>query len=217
MNESTIKHHLSDAVLMAYSAGTLPEAYSLVVACHISLCPQCRSALEGFDAVGGAVLEGVEGSELSSDALAATFDLISKSPTTEIPARKHVPSSFPAPLQDYVGGDVGQVEWRKVGGGVKQAILPIEGEANARLLYIPAGTAVPDHSHAGLEMTMVLQGAFSDEVDRFARGDVEFGDEDLTHTPVAEVGQDCICLAATDAPLKFSGLIPKMLQPFINI
>ncbi len=217
MNESTIKHHLSDAVLMAYSAGTLPEAYSLVVACHISLCPQCRSALEGFDAVGGAVLEGVEGSELSSDALAATFDLISKSPTTEIPARKHVPSSFPAPLQDYVGGDVGEVEWRKVGGGVKQAILPIEGEANARLLYIPAGTAVPDHSHAGLEMTMVLQGAFSDEVDRFARGDVEFGDEDLTHTPVAEVGQDCICLAATDAPLKFSGLIPKMLQPFINI
>ena len=217
MNESTIKHHLSDAVLMAYSAGSLPEAYSLVVACHISLCPQCRSALEGFDAVGGAVLEGVEGSELSSDALAATFDLISKSPTTEIPARKHVPSSFPAPLQDYVGGDVGQVEWRKVGGGVKQAILPIEGEANARLLYIPAGTAVPDHSHAGLEMTMVLQGAFSDEVDRFARGDVEFGDEDLTHTPVAEVGQDCICLAATDAPLKFSGLIPKMLQPFINI
>ena len=217
MNESTIKHHLSDAVLMAYSAGSLPEAYSLVVACHISLCPQCRSALEGFDAVGGAVLEGVEGSELSSDALAATFDLISKSPTTEIPARKHVPSSFPAPLQDYVGGDVGQVEWRKVGGGVKQAILPIEGEANARLLYIPAGTAVPDHSHAGLEMTMVLQGAFSDEVDRFARGDVEFGDEDLTHTPVAEVGQDCICLAANDAPLKFSGLIPKMLQPFINI
>ena len=66
-------------------------------------------------------------------------------------------------------------------------------------------------------MTLILQGAFSDEVDRFARGDVEFGDENLTHTPIAEVGVDCICLAATDAPLKFSGIIPRLLQPFIKI
>ena len=217
MTDSTIKHHLTDAVMMAYSAGSLPEAYGLVVACHVSLCPQCRSALEGFDAVGGAVLEGVERAEVSADALAATFAMIANAPTVETPPRTYVPSNFPAPLQDYVGGGLDQVKWRKVGGGVKQAILPIEGEANARLLYIPSGTEVPDHSHGGLEMTMVLQGAFSDEVDRFARGDVEFGDEDLTHTPVAEMGQDCICLAATDAPLKFSGLIPKMLQPFIKI
>jgi putative transcriptional regulator len=85
------------------------------------------------------------------------------------------------------------------------------------LLYIPAGAAMPNHSHNGMELTLVLQGAFSDEIDHFARGDVELGDEDLHHTPVADPGVDCICLAATDAPLKFNSLIPRLLQPFFRI
>lgn len=216
MKNLQIKHHLTDAVMFAYSAGSLPEAYSLVVACHVSLCPQCRSALEGFDALGGAVLEQSGKSELSAGALAATMDIIAnrQEASQEVFYEK---SDFPVPLQKYVGGGPEKVNWRKIGGGVKQAILPTAKDANVRLLYIPAGTAVPDHSHGGLEMTLILQGAFSDEVDRFARGDVEFGDENLTHTPIAEVGVDCICLAATDAPLKFSGIIPRLLQPFIKI
>ncbi len=64
---------------------------------------------------------------------------------------------------------------------------------------------------------MVLQGAFADEVDRFARGDVEVGTEHLTHTPIADAGEDCICLAATDAPLRFKGLLPRLAQPFFRI
>jgi putative transcriptional regulator len=101
--------------------------------------------------------------------------------------------------------------------GVRQAILPTSDSATARLLYIPAGAAVPDHGHKGTELTLVLQGAFSDATDRFGRGDLEIADEDLEHTPVAEAGQDCICLAATDAPLRFTGLIPRMLQPIFRI
>ena len=66
-------------------------------------------------------------------------------------------------------------------------------------------------------MTMVLQGAYRDELDRFGRGDVEIADQDLTHTPVAEAGLDCICLAATDAPLRFNALLPRIAQPFLRI
>jgi putative transcriptional regulator len=68
-----------------------------------------------------------------------------------------------------------------------------------------------------MEMTLVLKGAFRDEYARFGRGDVEIANEDLEHTPVAEAGEDCICLAATDAPLKFNALIPRIAQPFIGI
>jgi len=216
MTDTPINHHLTDAVLMAYAAGSLPEAYSLVVACHISLCPQCRSALQGFEALGGAVLEQSGSAALSDGALVATLAKIANQPEAT-PQKQYPVSAFPVPLQKYIGGGPEQVQWRKIGAGVKQAILPTSKDASARLLYIPAGMAVPDHSHNGLEMTLVLQGAFADEVDRFARGDVEFGDENLTHTPIAEVGPDCICLAATDAPLKFKGIIPRLLQPFINI
>ncbi|MEM9127907.1 MAG: transcriptional regulator, partial [Pseudomonadota bacterium] len=52
-----IKHHLTDEILMAYSAGTLPEAFSLMVASHISLCDQCRAVVESYDAIGGALLD----------------------------------------------------------------------------------------------------------------------------------------------------------------
>ena len=64
---------------------------------------------------------------------------------------------------------------------------------------------------------MVLQGAFYDESDRFGVGDVEVANEDMHHTPIAEAGTDCICLAATDAPLRFSGILPRLAQRFSGI
>ena len=101
--------------------------------------------------------------------------------------------------------------------GVKQAILPTSKSASARLLYIPAGAAMPDHGHRGMELTLVLRGAFTDEDDRFGPGDVEVADEELNHTPVADIGEDCICLAATDAPLRFNSWLPRLAQPFFKI
>ena len=212
-----VKHHIPDQILMAYSSGNLPEAYSLVVACHLSLCDECRAQAESFDVVGGAMLDDDSGVEISDDALAATMKLIEAGLPDEPKKPVKRDKVLPAPLMEYVGGGVDAIRWRSVGGGVKQSVLKTEEGATARLLYIPAGKEVPDHTHGGLEMTMVLQGAFADEVDRFGRGDVEIGTEDLHHTPIAEAGADCICLAATDAPLKFKGLIPRLAQPFIGI
>ncbi|MCM2562931.1 ChrR family anti-sigma-E factor [Lutimaribacter sp. EGI FJ00015] len=215
MTTEKIKHHLTDELLMAYSAGTLPEAFSLVVATHVSLCDDCRAQLASFDTVGGAVLEECAETAMSAGALEATMARIMQGGPVAKPRK---PSGvFPAPLQEYVGGDLGAVKWKPVGMGVRQAILPTSEDASVRLLYIPAGCAVPDHGHRGTELTLVLQGAFLDEDGRFARGDVEVADEELEHTPVADIGEDCICLAATDAPLKFRGLMPRLAQPFLKI
>jgi putative transcriptional regulator len=213
----TIRHHLSEQLLMAYAAGQLPEAFNLVVATHVSLCDECRAQAASFDAVGGAVLEGAETIALDDDALARALARIDGVQQEARPVARERAGVFPAPLADYVGGDLGAVRWRRVGGGVKQAILPTGKDASARLLFIPAGTAVPDHGHRGMELTLVLQGAFVDSEDQFGRGDVEIAGEELEHTPVALAGQDCICLAATDAPLRFRGLIPRLAQPLFRI
>lgn len=214
----TIKHHLTDALLMAYSAGTLPEAFSLTLAAHISMCDECRARLGAFDTVGGVLLEDCGKAEMERDSLEATLARITEAEDTPqpdpAPRRKGV---LPGPIQDYVGGDLDAVRWKRVGMGVKQALLPTAPDAMARLLFIPAGAAVPDHGHRGTELTLVLQGAFSDEVDQFGPGDIEIATEDLTHTPVADIGADCICLAATDAPLRFRGIIPRLAQPFLRI
>ena len=212
-----IKHHLTDDLLMAYAAGSLPEAFNLMVATHLSLCDHCRARAESYDAVGGQVLdEQSEGVSMSETSLAATMALIAQGAPAPKPVRPGC-AVLPTPLQDYVGGTVKDIRWRSIGMGVKQVILPTTKDATARLLFIPAGAAVPDHGHNGMELTMVLQGAFSDEVDRFARGDVEIADEDLEHTPVADISEDCICLAVTDAPLKFNKLMPRLFQPFLRI
>ncbi|WP_281980842.1 ChrR family anti-sigma-E factor [Thalassorhabdomicrobium marinisediminis] len=217
-----IKHHLTDDLLMAYSAGALPEGFSLVVATHISLCDECRARMLAFDAVGGAVVDDLSPVALSEGSFAETLARIDAvgadagvEQATEPPtARSGV---FPAPLQAYVGGDLEAVKWRRVGGGVRQAVLRVDRSSSVRLLHIPAGTAVPDHGHRGTELTLVLQGAFRDEVDHFGTGDIEIATEELDHQPVADLGEDCICLAATDAPLRFHGLLPRIAQPFLGI
>ena len=221
--ERTINHHLTEGIIVAYVAGTLSEAFNLLVATHVSMCDECRAAVAAHEAVGGAVLDDIECTALEDGALEACFDLIESRPADPI----RVPNSkkshdntdkvFPSPLQDYVGGDLDSVKWRKIGGGIKQAILPTSNDATVRLLYIPGGCEVPDHGHNGTEMTLVLKGAFRDELDQFSAGDVEICDSDVEHTPIAMEGEPCICLAATDAPLKFSGFIPKIAQPFLRI
>lgn len=218
MRTGTINHHLSDALLMAYSAGTLPEAFSLAVATHVSMCDDCRARLASFDSVGGALLDEDADAEMDEDSLARTLRLIAGEASQPILAPEPMMEAvFPAPLRDYVGGDADAVRWKPIGGGVRQAVLKTGDGATARLLYIPSGTAVPDHGHQGQELTLVLQGAFRDEHDLFARGDIEIADEEMHHTPVAEGDEDCICLAVTDAPLRFNALLPRVAQRFIGI
>ena len=93
MNEQmthTIKHHINDAILMAYSAGTLPEAFNLMVASHLSLCDGCRSQAASFDAVGGEVLEQMTESHAVSDAcLEATMALIAGGVVERTPVKDH--------------------------------------------------------------------------------------------------------------------------------
>ena len=215
-----IKHHLTDDLLMGYSAGTLPEAFNLVVATHISMCDECRARLASFDAVGGELVASADTVAMAEDSLTAVMAKIKAGAGPSEGKPKSVRASgsiFPTPLQEYVSGDLDAVRWRSVGGGVSQAILKTSEDATVRLIKIPAGTAVPDHGHRGMELTLVLQGAFVDETDRFAAGDVEVANEDLNHTPIAEEGVDCICLSATDAPLRFNGLLPRLAQRFIGI
>lgn len=212
-----IRHHLSDELLMAYAASGLPEAFNLVIAAHLSLCDECRARSMTFDALGGAVLDD-QVADMAAGSLDACLARIGALPQASARAPRRSDPTLPAPLLDYVGDGLDSVKWRPMGMGVRQAILPTGDKgASARLLYIPAGAAVPDHGHNGLELTLVLQGAFRDHTDRFGRGDIEIADPSVEHTPVAEAGDACICLAATQGSLKFNALLPRLAQPFFRI
>lgn len=210
---SAITHHIPEPMLVAYASGSLEHPFALVVAAHVSLCEECRARLGAHETVGGALLESLPEQAVSpgmKDAIFAQLD------TPVEPGRVYNRSGvFPGPVMAALKGK--PPRWKSVGRGVRQNILYADSDGSVRLLYIPPGQAVPDHGHNGVEMTLVLQGSFIDEVGQFGVGDLEIADQALEHTPIAGDGAPCICLAATDAPLKFTGLIPRILQPVFRI
>lgn len=210
---SAVTHHASDALLTAYAAGTLPHAFALVVASHISLCVECRAALEAHRSVGGSVLEMTDEVALSDKLKSDVLDLLDSAVAPEpVYGRSGI---YPGPVVEAMQGK--PARWKSLGLGVRQNILSANDQGSVRLLFIPPGQAVPDHGHSGLELTLVLQGSFTDETGRFGVGDLEVAGDELDHTPVAGAGAPCICLAATDAPLRFHSFMPRLLQPLFRI
>ncbi|KAJ56238.1 transcriptional regulator [Actibacterium mucosum KCTC 23349] len=210
---NTVAHQIPSDILAAYAAGQLPHPYALVVAAHVSMCDAARAEVEGYQMLGGTMMEAegpVDVSATMRDAIFAQLD----APAPVEPEYK-AQGPIPAPIMAALKGKA--PKWRGVGLGAKQALVHKSDAGTVRLLHIPAGQAMPDHGHAGLEMTMVLQGAFYDGEDRFGVGDVEIADEEIDHTPIAAGGEPCICLAATDAPLRFNSRLPRLLQPILGI
>ena len=213
----TIAHHLDDATILAYAAGTLGEALSVAAACHISMCPECRTAVRKAEALGGEILDDLQSSAVSDVCRAATLasldDRIAVKPAI-------VKSDMPSPLHRLLGGqDFAQLRWRKKAPGVAVYELPLSKNAKGslKLLSIASGMSMLEHGHGGEELTLVLQGAFKDKVGRFARGDIADLDEDTEHCPIIEEGETCICLFATEAPSHYKTWIGRLLQPFLGI
>jgi putative transcriptional regulator len=209
----TISHHIPDALMATYVSGSLPHAYALVVATHISMCDSCRASYSAHASLGGALLETGPKGALSPELRGRVMDMLDTVPSEK--PRLRGSGIFPAPLMEAMDGL--PPRWRPLGAGIRQSVLHRENESSVRLLYIPAGEAVPEHGHGGLELTLVLQGSFEDETGSFGVGDLEVADGDLDHQPIATGDVPCICLAATDEPLSFKRLLPRLLQPVFRI
>ena len=123
----------------------------------------------------------------------------------------------PAVLQTYLGG-TNNIEWKKLRFGVTQNILlTSDKSAIVRLLKIPGGRSILEHSHNGPELTVVLSGQFSDQTGSYIQGDFQQTDETIKHKPQTVGNEPCVCLSVTNAPLEFSGVVGRLLQPFLGI
>ena len=218
----SIVHHLDEDILLDHAAGTLAEGFSLAVATHLAVCPECRERYAMIEGAGGELLDTIEPAAGGDAGWQAVKARISNAPLPSAkPARRGASggsaSVLPEPLRSYAGSDVDAIRWKPMPGAAQFIIPTRDGRAVARLLRIPAGKPVPEHTHRGMEMTLVLSGAFADEDGTFTRGDIEIADGSLTHQPVATNDADCICLAVTEAPLKFKSWIVRLFQPMLGI
>ncbi len=217
----TVRHHVSPELLVAHASGTLSTGWSIAVASHVALCAECRRAAFQAEAVGGAMLETSPPEPVAASSFDALLRRIREEEAVGLPTMPSPPldprvAMFPPPLRRYIGPE--GPAWRKLGTTAHHMLIDTGDRATkVRLLKIGAGTPVPTHGHRGLELTLVLSGAFRDGDRVFARGDIEEANEDVEHQPLATPEADCICLAVTDAPLRFKSLIGKLLQPFLRI
>ncbi len=214
-------HHPEEARLVDYTTGALHEPGSLVIATHLALCPSCRQAVAELEAVGGAVLDAMPLTSVSDGALDDILARLDEpEPAPCAPPLPPVPAGdtgIPRPLRDYLGAGYQQLDWTRRLGGVEEfPITTTVAGLNTRLIKLGAGRKLPVHTHRGYEMTLVLTGAFSDHTGRFECGDFVELDGSTEHQPVIWEESECICLAVTDQPLRFTGPLGRLLNPFLK-
>lgn len=76
---------------------------------------------------------------------------------------------------------------------------------------------MPDHGHRGAELTLVLEGAYSDVTGVYRRGDMQDVDEAVEHRPVADKSAERVCLIASERPCRFKVFIGRLTQPWTGM
>lgn len=218
-----IRHHPHPDTLISYASGTLPGAIAGLVACHLSICPQCARSVRQFELVGGLMLERVAaeaGAEdktrraiyriYIADAAAGLEPEAAKSPR---PADRMLPT----PLARYLGLSGAEIPWKSVGKGVQQfrVTLP-RGGGEIRLVRAAPRIRLLKHSHCGMELTMVLRGAYRDKTGEYHPGDVADLGEETEHQPKVSSPEECICIIASEKPPRYSHFLARLLQPIMG-
>lgn len=185
-----INHHPSEATLVRYAAGTLPEALAIVTATHLNFCAHCQGTLTTLEVTGGVLLDELPPVPLRDDALERLLLNLDQPPLAE-PAVLH--PELPPPLHKVMMGN-----WWPIGFGVRWRPLRVPGAAWAGLVLAQPGRSLPRHGHNGLELTCVLSGAFADATGQYFPGDLEEPEIDHDRPPVAIGTIPCLCVTASE-------------------
>jgi putative transcriptional regulator len=215
-------HHPDPSTLISYAAGTLPNAISCVVACHLTLCPECSEHARWLGVLGGVMLDRLEApagdTGLAERAAGGFPDGL---PASDLPRRDATPTIddpvLPEPLARYLGMGVGDVPWKRVVKGVRQHWVKLpRGSGQIRLLRLTPGKVLLEHTHTGMELTLVLQGVYGDHTGDYLRGDVIEWTEGTLHQPRAAGDDDCICVIASENTPYFTRLAARLLRPILG-
>lgn len=201
-----------ETLLLNYAVGILDQAQSLIVAAHLALSPPARAFVRDCEAIGGTLMEQdcppVDMAPGSLEHVLACLDRPAPHPHAS-----ETILTFPEDLDlpDLVLRTIHcrpcAPQWTSRLPGLKSYDLPLAcKESKARLVRLDPAVQTPQHTHQGMEITLVLNGAFSDDSGQYRTGDLLVSDETVEHAQTACKMEGCVCMVVTSAPLKFSGL-----------
>ncbi len=211
-------HHLPSELLLEYSAGTLDAPLALMTACHLTLCPQCRTAAGQLDEVGAALVHERKGEAQTAladgawERLAGRLNDLQTLPE-RAPSNSGLQTALPRALLECLPEQ--RVRWRPWLPGVKGMTLQLDKAcAPVRLVKFAPGVRVPLHDHKATELVLVLDGVIHEDGNRYARGDVAIAEPGHAHEQIVDFGSECVALILNQGrllPLTLWGRILKAI------
>ncbi|MGE3391328.1 MAG: ChrR family anti-sigma-E factor [Gammaproteobacteria bacterium] len=213
------RHHPGSGWLMDYACGHLSPAFEIVIASHLLGCPACREDLRAAEVVGAEFMLASDGPPLALTA-DAIMDSAARTPAFDYRSSgSRLPQTVDLTglVSSYLSISLDALRWRGGAGGVWIAKLRDHDDDRLWLLRARPGAVLPRHTHRGSELTLVLQGAYVVGEQVFSVGALEDADEETSHQPIVTTTGECVCLAATSAPLRFDGWAARLAQRFLGI
>ncbi len=212
------KYHPDSRLLNEYSSGTLPLAQSVCVSLHLNYCEQCQRSHQRLQQLGSALFEDLSPQQVDDSLLRSVMDRLDNEEeplTYPAPVKE---DGYPSLVQRLMQRDYKDLEWQKISSSLQISRLRTGDVDNEFALYhIKAGGTIPRHTHHGTELTLVLEGSFSDEEGHYHEGDFLMRDAQHQHTPTAAQDRDCVCIGVLDAPIKFTDWKFRMANPFLKL
>ena len=221
-------HHPSIDDLTLYAAGGLKLSHALCIATHLEYCHECQQCVHKLEQVGSQIFNQGTNDRFPDSNLeelrASVFSQISAqrepaktSGKAERKLLKRDSSNAPRALKQFVPENLEQLDWKRLSPSIKLATLCNDKDGSQLALsWVKPGGRMPHHSHTGDELTVVLEGSFSDEDGIYSKGDFILRNAKHKHKPVVTKDAPCVCLMVLDSPIEFTGFFTRLLNPAIR-
>ena len=217
-----IKAHPTDTLLRSFAADELPLPLAVGLSAHCELCPDCAARLSLFEEelAQQYLASPLDGEPDVADPLPAGLDAI----LADIVAQPQPPLVRALPQLAAPELQIAEhayrlprvlarhqvVKWRHMG-AIRQHSLPLdEMGARASFIHIEAGGHIPEHTHQGYELTLLLAGNMQDGGTCYQAGDFIWRDASHAHSPYTTDG--CLCYTVQDAPVQFTKGLSRLLN-----
>lgn len=217
--------HPNDAALRHFSRGELDEIVGTMIAVHLKHCKSCKdkvlaleeSVAQDVMSINVPVSTRIDDETLDDIFSAAIFDSSQPEPQITQAQCKIDINGLEIELPENLKPLVDSMEpWSKILGGVWHSEIKGHGLGyKLDFIYMEAGGTIPEHTHNGKEITLVLDGCFGDENGQYLPGDFISKEGTDQHSPYSDKG--CLCVALVDAPLHFTKGLARLVNPFSQL
>lgn len=218
-----ISFHPKYTDLRSFSAGNCQPAMSLMLSAHVDMCPQCQSTCVAIQAELAREFDSEQNvvESLGNQYLSMMSDI------TCLPIANHeeiVENSsieldgkffeLPRALRRHA---VNTGNWSRLVGKLWQAPVDLGEIGKANFMYMEKGGRVPEHTHKGTEMTLVVDGQYGDGIAEYDTGDYTIMNGKHNHLPHSKADDGCLVFTIVDQPLHFTAGIARLLNPFSHL